>query len=145
MEVFCSDLVYYINLCFPGGSVVKNPPANTGDARDVGSVPGSARSLGEGNGNPLQYSCLGNTVDRETWQATVHEVTEIQTQLCTWACTRINLRPELMPDLSPTWTWELTACAPERFTPGCRAPLDRERVPPLAWRFTSLLCWCVLG
>ena len=145
MEVFCSDLVYYINLCFPGGSVVKNPPANTGDARDVGSVPGSARSLGEGNGNPLQYSCLGNTVDRETWQATVHEVTEIQTQLCNWACTRINLRPELMPDLSPTWTWELTACAPERFTPGCRAPLDRERVPPLAWRFTSLLCWCVLG
>ena len=47
---------------FLGGSVVKNPPANAGDA---GSVPGSGRSPGEGNGNPLQYSCLGNPMDRE--------------------------------------------------------------------------------
>ena len=53
MEIFYFDLVYYINLCFPGGSVVKNPPASTGDAGDVGSIPGSARSPGEGNGNPL--------------------------------------------------------------------------------------------
>ena len=56
---------------FPGDSVVKNPPAN---ARDIGSIPGSGRSLGEGNGNPLQYSCLGNPIDRRAWQATVHEV-----------------------------------------------------------------------
>ena len=55
--------------------MVKNPPASTGDAGDVGSIPGSARSPGEGNGNPLQYSCLGNTMDREAWQATVHGVT----------------------------------------------------------------------
>ena len=54
--------------------MVKNPPASTGDAGDVGSIPGSARSPGEGNGNPLQYSCLGNTMDREAWQATVHGV-----------------------------------------------------------------------
>ena len=47
---------------FPGGSVVKNPPANAGD---VGSIPGSGRSLGEENGNPLQYSCLGNPMKRE--------------------------------------------------------------------------------
>ena len=48
----------------PGGTVVKNPPANAGDARDKSSIPGSGRSPGEGNGNPLQYSCLGNPVDR---------------------------------------------------------------------------------
>ena len=49
---------------FPGGSVIKNPPANAGDARDRGSIPGSGRSHGEGNGNPLQYSCLENPMDR---------------------------------------------------------------------------------
>ena len=52
--------------------MVKNPPANTGDTRDTGLIPGSGRSPGEGNGNPLQYSCLGkNFMDREAWQATV--------------------------------------------------------------------------
>ena len=66
--------------CFPGGSsVVKNPPANAGDARDVGSVPGSGRFPGVGNGNLLQYSCLGNPVDRGAWQATVHEVPKSRT------------------------------------------------------------------
>ena len=50
---------------FPGGSVAKNPPANAGVARDTGSIPGLGRSLGVGNGNPLQYSCLGNSTDRE--------------------------------------------------------------------------------
>ena len=45
--------------------MVKNPPASTGDAGDVGSIPGSARSPGEGNGNPLQCSCLGNNMDRK--------------------------------------------------------------------------------
>ena len=59
---------------FPGGSVVKNPPANAGDARDHGSVPGSERSLREGNGNPLLDSCLGNPMDRGAWQATVQGV-----------------------------------------------------------------------
>ena len=49
-------------LGFPGGSVVKNPPANAGDTGDVGSVLGSGRSPGEGNGNPLQYSCLENSM-----------------------------------------------------------------------------------
>ena len=49
---------------FPGGSAVKNPPANTGDTV---SIPGSGRPLGEGNGNPLQYSCLGNLMDRGAW------------------------------------------------------------------------------
>ena len=49
--------------------VVKNLPANVADARDVGSIPGSGRSPGEGNDNPLQYSCLGNPKDRGAWQA----------------------------------------------------------------------------
>ena len=54
---------------FSGGSVVRNPPANAGD---TGSIPGPERSFGEGHGNPLQYSCLGNPTDRGAWQATVH-------------------------------------------------------------------------
>ena len=61
--------------------VVKNPPANAGDQRDVGSNPGSGRSPGEGNGNPLQYSCLENPMDRGAWWATVHGVTKSQTRL----------------------------------------------------------------
>ena len=52
---------------FLGGSVVKNLPANTGDARDAGSIPGSGRFPGGGNGNPLEYSCLENPMDGETW------------------------------------------------------------------------------
>ena len=60
---------------------VKNLPTNAGDLRDVGSVPGLGRSLGEGNGNPLQYSWLGNPMYREAWQATVHGVAKSQTQL----------------------------------------------------------------
>ena len=52
--------------------VVKNPPANAGDIRDLSSIPGSGRSPGEGNDNTLQYSCLRNPMDRGAWQATVH-------------------------------------------------------------------------
>ena len=63
---------------FSGGPLVENPPTNAGD---LGSIPGSGRSLGEGNGNPLQYSCLGNPVDREAWRAIDQRVTKRQTQL----------------------------------------------------------------
>ena len=62
----------------PGGSVVKNPPANAGD---IGSIPGSGRSPGEGSGNPLQYSCLGNPLDGGALWAVVHAVTKSQTRL----------------------------------------------------------------
>ena len=58
-------------LGFPGGSVVENLPAN---AEDMGLIPGSRRSPGRGNGNPLQYSCLENFMYRGAWQATVHGV-----------------------------------------------------------------------
>ena len=59
----------------------KNLPAKAGDIRDVDSIPGSGRSPGGGNGNPLQYSCLENSMDREVWWATVHGVAKSQTQL----------------------------------------------------------------
>ena len=55
-----------------GGSVVKNLLTHVGDARDTGSIPGPGRSPGGGNGNPFQYSCLGNTMDRGAWWATVY-------------------------------------------------------------------------
>ena len=61
---------------FRGGSVVNNPPAN---AEGVGSIPESGRSPEEGNGNPLQYSCLGNHMDRGAWWVTVHGITKSQT------------------------------------------------------------------
>ena len=67
---------------FPGGAVVKKQPANAGAARDMDSIPGSGRSLGVGNGNPLQYSCLGNPTEISgAWRATVHGVAKSRTQL----------------------------------------------------------------
>ena len=59
--------------------MVKNLPANSGDMRDTGSIPGSRRSPGEGNGNPLQYSCLENPMDGGAWWATVHGIAESDT------------------------------------------------------------------
>ena len=59
--------------------MVKNLPTNAGDIRDAGSITESGRSPGEGHGNPLQYSCLENLMDREAWQIMVHKVTESQT------------------------------------------------------------------
>ena len=61
---------------FPGGAVVKNLPANAGD---MGLILGSGRSPGEGNGNPLQYFCLENSMDGGAWRATVHEVAKSPT------------------------------------------------------------------
>ena len=61
---------------FPGGSVIKKPSANARDSGDTGSMPGSGRASGERNGNPLQYSCLGNSKDKGAWEATVHGVTK---------------------------------------------------------------------
>ena len=61
--------------------MVKNMPANAEGIRDVGSIPGSGRSLGEANGYPLQYSCLENPMDRGAWWTTVHGITKNQTQL----------------------------------------------------------------
>ena len=87
---------------FTGSSVVKNPPANAGD---VSSTPGSGRPPGKGNGNPGLYSCLGNPMDRESWQATVHGVPRVRHDLVTkqqqgllqysvWAYMRQKENPE---------------------------------------------------
>ena len=65
-------------ISFPGGSVAKNLPANV---RDAFSIPGSGRCPGRGTGNPLQYSCLENSMERGAWQATVHVITKSRTQL----------------------------------------------------------------
>ena len=61
--------------------VVKNPPANAGDVRHLGSIPGLGRSLGEGYGNPIQYSCLENSMDRGAWWATVHGLKRVRHDL----------------------------------------------------------------
>ena len=61
--------------------VVKNPPANAGDTRDAGSIPGLGRSPVGGDGNPLQYSCLENPMNRRAWPVTVHRVAKSWTQL----------------------------------------------------------------
>ena len=66
--------------------MVKNLPVNAGDVRDADSLPESGRSFVVGNGNPLQYSCLENLMERGTWQVTVHRVTKSQTQLSMRVC-----------------------------------------------------------
>ena len=78
------DLELPAMACFKASQValvVKNPPANAGDVRDSGPIPGLGRSPGGGHDNPLQYSSLGNLVEREAWQATVHEVTKSRARL----------------------------------------------------------------
>ena len=70
---------------FPCGSAVKDPPAIAGDA---GLIPGLGRFLGEGNNNPVQYSCLENPMDRRAWWATVHGVAQSQTRLRDWTTTK---------------------------------------------------------
>ena len=85
-SLFLEDLslVFFFSIkkdfvgAYIGSSGVKNPPANAGD---TGSIPGSGRSPGEGNGYPLQYSCLENPTDRGAWRATVQEATKCQTRL----------------------------------------------------------------
>ena len=70
---------YNDNRGFLGGSVVKNPPANAGDAEDLGWIPGLGRSPGEKNDNPFQYPCLENPMDRGAWRRTDHGIAESDT------------------------------------------------------------------
>ena len=75
----CIFIYSSLALAYNYGAVVKNSSANAGDARDVDSIPLSGKSPGAGHGNPLEYSCLGNPMDRGVWWATVHGVTELDT------------------------------------------------------------------
>ena len=87
VEFFLLFFYTYVNICVAASQVVlvvKNPPANAGDTRDTGMTPGSGTSPGEGNGNSLQYSCLGNPMDRGVWWA---GVTKCWTWLSDWAQT----------------------------------------------------------
>ena len=99
--VFCSHsvsgvyflFINYIHAClywaFQVALVIKNPPAEAGDLRDASSIPGSGRSLGGGHSSPLQYSCLENSMDTETWWASVYRVTKCWTplqQLSMYSC-----------------------------------------------------------
>ena len=70
--------------------MVKNPHASAGDVSNVGSIAGLGRRLGEGNGNPLQYSCLENPMDRGAWQAMVHRVANSRTRLEWLSTSTIN-------------------------------------------------------
>ena len=88
---------------FPGGSVVKNPPANAGD---TGSIPGSGRSTGGGNGNPLQYSCLENSIDRGAWWTPVHGVAKSRTRMRTHTCGILVPQSGIEPE-SPALKGEL--------------------------------------
>ena len=76
-EIACGLGCTYANIGFPGGSEVKAPACNVGD---LGSIPGLGRFPGEGNGNPLQYSCLENPMDRGAWWAIVHGVAKSRTR-----------------------------------------------------------------
>ena len=87
--------------------MIENSIANAGDVRDVGSIPGSGRSLEEGNGNLLQYSCLENSMDRGDWWAMVHKVTKSWTQLKRRNTQRdqecIGINPNFLGHPSPTF------------------------------------------
>ena len=75
--------------------VVQNPPANAVDVRDVGSIPGWGRSPRGGHGNPLQYSCLENPMDRGAWRATVHRVTKSRTRLKQLTTRALDAKPHV--------------------------------------------------
>ena len=81
----------------PGGSVVKNLPAN---ARDASSIPGSGRSPGVGNDNPLQYYCLKNSMYREAWPATVHRIAKNQTPPNSTVSVSSQRHPEQLPEVT---------------------------------------------
>ena len=98
-SLLCVPLLYSLGIqnmifisawAFLVAPVVKNLPANAGDTRDMGSIAGLGRSLGEGNGDPVQYSCLENSMHRGAWWATVYGVTKSRTQLSIHALFHIS-------------------------------------------------------
>ena len=120
---------------FPGGSVVENLPANAGDVRGTGLIPGSGRSPGGGHGNPLQSSCLENHMDREARQATVHRVTESDVTEAT-----SHTRTHILPTLTQrTVSGNLGCYHPLRYgAPGLQ--VDVAKFQPLAMA-EGPWCW----
>ena len=115
---------------FPGGSVVNNPPANTGDAGDWGLIPGSGRSPGEGNGNPLQYSRQESPMDRGAWWVTVHGVAKSRTQLSAHTHTHTHTHT-LAPKAKPIFSL-LNTVLPSGFTPVVRSVNKKPMQPQLS-------------
>ena len=102
--------LWYLHEGLPGGSMVKNPPANAGDAGNSGSIPLLGRSPGEGNGNPLQYSCWENPLEREAWMATVCGLAESETteHACTlWNGKVIDNKKEQSTSWPTIWSFSL--------------------------------------
>ena len=93
-----------------GLPVVKNLPANEGDTGDTGLIPGSGRSPRGGNGNPLQYSCQENLMDRGAWLATVHGVSKSQTQLSTHTQLHEVDKTYYCPPAINDWMDEVETC-----------------------------------
>ena len=91
---------YVSTIGFPGGSKVK---ASACSAGDLGLIPGSGRSPGEGNGNPLQYSCLENPMDRGAWWATVHGVAKSRTRLSDFTCSLVHTIEHTPSSVSFLW------------------------------------------
>ena len=91
--------------------MVKNLPANAGHVRDVGLIPGLGRSPGEGHGNPLQYSCLENPMDRGAWRATAHRVAKSWTPLSNFTlfinCCLVSQKVKRLPAVQETWVRSL--------------------------------------
>ena len=105
--------------------MVKNLPANEGDIRDRSSIPESGRSSGGGHGNPLQYSCLENPVDRGTWQATVHRVTKSWTGLSGFTFTfHLHALEKEMATHSSVLAWRI----PGMLEPGGLLSVGSHRV-----------------
>ena len=114
--------------------VVKNPPANPGDIKDTGLIPGSGRSSGGGHGNPLHYSCLENPMDRGAWRATVHGVTKSRTWL-KWLRTHALIQYEFILIISAE-TFFPIRLHPE--VPG-RHGFWRDGIQPTTWFIHILL------
>ena len=97
-----------------GGALVKNPSAHAGDARDSGPIPGLGRSPGARNSNPLQYSCLENSLGRGAWRTTVHRIAKSWTWQSNWACTLTHSHEILLlVTAKDTVIFRWTPCSPK--------------------------------
>ena len=131
--------------------MVQNPPASAEDSRDTGLIPGSGRRPGEGHGNPFQYSCLGNPMDRGAWRAAVHGVgydlvTKQQQPAMRNVAVLCSTVVELPPDIHPGRNRHPQALLS---LPGCQMKKDisTQRQPSLLLRHRSpdSTEWCTCG
>ena len=129
---------------FPGGAVVKNPPANA-DTRDTDSIPGLGRSPEVGNGNPLQYSCLENSMDRGAWRATVHGVAELDMTEHIYLSVMVTGQRILGEIIAAIFESNLPETHPSEIS--CRqlntSPLDYKEIKPVSIKGNQP--WIVIG